>query len=53
MYFYARSVKHQVDLFHRYYSPKINLSGNAPDDQQNELRGVMVDLLEQYNVADD
>lgn len=53
LYIYARTVEHQVDLFHKYYGPTVNLFNNVLVDRQDELRGVMVDLLEKYKKADD
>lgn len=53
LHIYARSVEHQVNLFRNYYGPTINLFNNIPSEQQDELFGAMVELLEKYNVADD
>jgi hypothetical protein len=53
MYNYARSVEYQVELFRKYYGPTVILFNNVPENQQEKLRGEMIDLLQQYNVADD
>lgn len=49
MYVYARSVEHQVELFRTRYGPTVNLFDNVPEDKQEELREVMVDLLQRFN----
>lgn len=53
MHEYARSVEHQVDLFRTRYGPTVNLFNNVPEDEQEEVRQAMVDLLERFNEAPD
>lgn len=53
MFVYARSVEHQVDLFQNYYGPTVNLFNNVPEDKQEEVHNLMVDLLQRFNEATD
>ncbi len=53
MYVYARSVEHQVDLFRTRYGPTVSLFNQVPEDEQEEVREAMVDLLERFNETTD